>query len=50
MQRDKQDSTRGPAPLKPANDAIIIDSTDLSADQVVEKMLVSINEAIIDGN
>ena len=50
LQRDKQDSTRGPAPLKPANDAIIIDSTDLSADQVVEKMLVSINEAIIDGN
>lgn len=50
LQRDKQDSTREIAPLKPADDAIIVDSTDLSADQVVEKMLFSIKKAIIVGN
>ena len=40
--RDKNDSTRDLAPLKPAKDAIIIDSTDLSIKAVVERMLVSI--------
>lgn len=38
-QRDENDSTRSLAPLKPAEDAIIVDSTDLSADEVVEIML-----------
>ena len=42
-QRDKNDSTRQTAPLKPAPDAIIIDSTDLSAKQVVEVMLSHID-------
>lgn len=37
--RDKNDSTRDLAPLKPAEDAIIIDSTHLSAEAVVDKML-----------
>jgi len=50
LQRDNQDSTRGAAPLKPAKDAIKIDSTVLSADQVVEKMLFSIKKAIINEN
>jgi CMP/dCMP kinase len=38
-QRDQNDSTRQAAPLKPAPDAILIDSTDLSAEQVVAVML-----------
>ena len=38
-QRDQNDTTRQAAPLKPAADAIIIDSTDLSAEQVVAVML-----------
>ncbi len=38
-QRDENDSTRKLAPLKPAEDAEIIDSTDISADGVVELML-----------
>jgi len=38
-QRDQNDSTRPVAPLKPAPDAIIVDSTDLTVDQVVEVML-----------
>lgn len=42
-QRDQNDSTRQAAPLKPAVDAIIIDSTDLSAMQVVEAMLSHID-------
>ena len=36
--RDKNDSTRDLAPLKPAEDAIRIDSTDLSIETVVERM------------
>ncbi|UCD89097.1 MAG: (d)CMP kinase [Desulfobacterales bacterium] len=38
-QRDENDSTRNLAPLKPAEDAIIIDSSQLSVDQVVNRML-----------
>jgi cytidylate kinase len=39
QQRDQNDSTREVAPLKPAPDAIIIDSTDLTVEQVVELMV-----------
>jgi len=39
QQRDQNDSTREVAPLKPARDAIIIDSTDLTVEQVVELMM-----------
>jgi cytidylate kinase len=39
QQRDQNDSTREVAPLKPARDAIIIDSTDLTVEQVVELMV-----------
>jgi cytidylate kinase len=37
--RDKNDSTRAIAPLKPAEDAVIINSTDISIHQVVAQML-----------
>ena len=39
QRRDRNDSTRSLAPLKPAEDAIIIDSTDLTIQEVVESML-----------
>lgn len=39
MQRDIQDSSRVLAPLKPAKDAIIIDTTYINAKEVVDKML-----------
>ncbi len=39
QRRDRDDSTRSLAPLKPADDAIIIDSTDLSIQEVVDSML-----------
>jgi len=38
-ERDLRDSTRAVAPLKPAPDAELIDSTGLSADEVVQKVL-----------
>ena len=36
--RDHQDETRALAPLRPAEDAIIIDSTGLSIEEVLEKI------------
>ncbi len=43
VRRDKNDSTRDLAPLKPAKDAIIIDSTELSVKAIVELMLSKID-------
>ena len=37
-ERDRRDRTRAQSPLKPAPDAVIIDSTSLSLDQVVERV------------
>jgi cytidylate kinase len=37
--RDDQDTWRAQAPLKPASDALLIDSSRLTAPQVVEEML-----------
>lgn len=37
--RDAQDMTRALAPLVPAKDAIIIDTTNLTVEEVVEKMI-----------
>jgi cytidylate kinase len=44
QRRDHNDSTRELAPLKPAQDAIVIDSTDLSVAEVVELMVSHIVE------
>ena len=41
--RDKQDSERKIAPLKKADDAVLIDTTDLTADQVFEAITESID-------
>jgi CMP/dCMP kinase len=40
--RDDQDMTRALAPLVPAEDAIILDTTNLTAEEVVEKMVKTI--------
>ncbi len=42
--RDEQDSTREVAPLRKADDAIEIDTTDLSIEEVVDKILGYIEE------
>jgi CMP/dCMP kinase len=45
--RDKNDSARDLAPLKPAEDAVIIDSTHFSAQDVVNRMVNVIEDKII---
>ncbi|MBA6337085.1 MULTISPECIES: (d)CMP kinase [unclassified Colwellia] len=42
-QRDERDQTRTVAPLIPAEGALIVDSTDLSIDEVVAKILTFAN-------
>ncbi len=39
QRRDEYDSSREVAPLRPAPDAVIIDTTDLTIDQVVQRAL-----------
>jgi cytidylate kinase len=38
-ERDERDTRRSVAPLKPADDAIVVDSTSLDIDQVVERVM-----------
>lgn len=38
-ERDRRDSERTAAPLKPAEDAFLLDTSDISADQAVEQIL-----------
>ena len=44
IERDQRDSTREDSPLKIAEDAVVIDSTGLSIDEVFEKMMKAIEE------
>jgi cytidylate kinase len=44
-QRDERDIKRNEAPLKKADDAILIDTTNLSIDEVVEKVLVRVKKS-----
>ena len=41
-ERDRRDSTRADSPLKAADDAILIDSTGLSIEEVFEKMMAAV--------
>ena len=38
-ERDKRDTERSSSPLKPANDAVILDSTNLGIEEVVNRIL-----------
>lgn len=40
--RDKNDSQRAVAPLKPADDAVILDTSDLGIDEVLERIVALI--------
>jgi len=42
--RDESDERRAVGPLKPAKDAIIVDTTNLSIEQVVEKLAAYVKE------
>jgi len=39
LQRDRRDSTRPVAPLRPAPDAVVIDSTGIPVEEVVDRVL-----------
>ena len=43
-QRDKSDLSRAVGPLKPANDAIVVDTTDLSVEEVVAQLFRCVEE------
>ena len=43
-ERDERDSQRSASPLKPADDAILIDTSDMSIEQVVEQVLAVCKE------
>lgn len=45
-ERDLRDSTRATAPLKPADDAIIIDTSDLAIEEVFNKVCAIIDSKI----
>lgn len=38
-ERDRIDSTRADSPLRPADDAVIVDTSDLTIDQVVDRIV-----------
>jgi len=43
-ERDRLDETRATSPLRRADDALLIDSTGISADAVVDRMLAAMHE------
>lgn len=45
--RDERDKTRAVSPMVPAKDAIIIDTTGLSIEQVIAKILVIANDYMV---
>lgn len=47
--RDAQDSERATAPLRPAADALLLDTTELSIDAAVEKAIHAIEQKIEQG-
>ncbi len=46
QERDDRDRNRAVAPLRPADDALVLDSTSLSIDEVVEKALKHIESKL----
>lgn len=44
-ERDRSDSTRAASPLAVASDAIVIDTTELSIDAVVDRVLTLVRTA-----
>jgi cytidylate kinase len=45
-QRDKSDQDRAVGPLKPADDAFVVDTTHLTIEEVVEKLLCHVQECL----
>jgi len=49
-ERDKSDQNRAVGPLKQASDAIVVDTTDLSIEEVVEKLLGCVKKRCLKKN
>ena len=49
-ERDRRDRTRADSPLRPAPDAAIIDSTDLTLEQVIEKAAALVEKYLATGS
>lgn len=49
-ERDKSDEDRAVGPLRPADDAVVIDTTDLGIEEVVEKVLRCVKEKCLRRN
>lgn len=47
-ERDERDSQRTVAPLKAANDALTLDSTDLTIDEVFSRVMQRVHEVFVD--
>lgn len=45
-ERDERDMNRATAPLRPADDAIMIDSTSLTIDEVVKQILLQVRDVL----
>jgi len=45
-QRDKDDMERAIAPLKPADDALVVDTSDLSMDEVVDRIVREVEKRL----
>jgi cytidylate kinase len=43
-ERDKSDQARDVGPLKPAEDAIVVDTTNMNVEEVVERLLMLVKE------
>ena len=43
LRRDERDSSRSAAPLKPASDAYLLDTTDLTIDSAVQQAIACVN-------
>lgn len=43
-ERDERDANRAVSPLRPAEDAVLLDSTDMSIDAVFEKVLLAMSD------
>ncbi|SDH06122.1 cytidylate kinase [Vibrio xiamenensis] len=50
QERDDRDRNRPVAPLRPADDALVLDSTSLSIDEVVEQALNYIESKLVSSN
>lgn len=49
-ERDERDMNRTTSPLRPAADALVLDSTSLSITEVLEKILARVRDAFVEPN